>query len=86
MSFNAFKVRYSVTIADPNIPGLRYHTMIFVITNSNNSKFIHYVTGDLMTGIRYERKIDKTSEESDTFHNKKFLGKIRATNYPIKVN
>src|SRR2546423_2374237 len=57
MSFNAFKARYSIAIPDPEMPGPRYHTVIFVATNSDGSGFIHHVTGDLVTGMRYERKI-----------------------------
>ena len=56
--------------------GPRYHIVIFVIINSNGSKFIHHITGDLMTGMRYERKIGKIPEESGTFHSKELLGKI----------
>jgi hypothetical protein len=63
MSFNAFKARHSIAI-----PGPRYHTVIFVATNSDNSRFIHHVTGDLVTGMRYERKVGKISEESGTFY------------------
>jgi hypothetical protein len=45
-------------------------------TASDGSGFIHYITGDLIIGIRYERKIGKILEESGTFHDKKLLGKI----------
>ena len=86
MSFNAFKARYSIAIPGPEIPGPRYHTVIFVATNSDNSRFIHHVTGDLVTGMRYERKIGKIPEESGTFHSKELLGKIQATDYPARVD
>jgi hypothetical protein len=76
MSFNAFKVRYSIAISDPDILSPRYHIVIFVATNSDGSGFIHHVTGDLITGMRYERKIGKMPEESGIFHNKELLGKI----------
>ena len=48
--------------------------------------FIHHVTGDLVTGMRYERKIGKIPEESGTFHSKELLGKIQATDYPARVD
>jgi hypothetical protein len=86
MSFNAFKARYSIAIPDPEIPGPRYHTVIFVTTNSNNFRFIHHVTGDLMTGMRCERKIGKIPEESGTFYSKELLGKIQATDYSARVD
>jgi len=57
------------------MPSPRYHTVIFVGTNSDGSGFIHHVTGDFVTGMRYERKIGKIPEESGTFHNKELLGK-----------
>ena len=86
MSFNAFKARYSIAIPDPEMPGPRYYTVIFVATNSDGSGFIHHVTGDLVTGMRYERKIGKIPEESGTFHSKELLGKIQATGYPARVD
>jgi hypothetical protein len=64
ISFNAFKVRYSLAIPDPDIPGPRYHIVIFVVTKFNGSKFVYYITGDLITGIRYERKISKILKKS----------------------
>jgi hypothetical protein len=76
MSFNAFKVRYSIAIADPDILGPRYYTVIFVTTNSNGFKFIYYIIGDLIIGMRYERKIGKILKEFDIFYDKKLLGKI----------
>jgi hypothetical protein len=60
--------------------------VIFVGTNSDGSGFIHHVTGDFVTGMRYERKIGKIPEESGIFHNKELLGKIQATNYPARVD
>jgi hypothetical protein len=86
MSFNVFKARYSLAIPDPDMPSPRYHTVIFVATNSDGSGFIHHVTGDLVTGMRYERKIGKMPEESGTFHNKELLGKIQAADYPTRVD
>jgi hypothetical protein len=86
MSFNAFKVRYSLAIPDPDMPGPRYHTVIFVATASDGSGFVHHITGDLVTGMRYERKIGKIPEESGTFHDKELLGKIQATDYPVRVD
>jgi hypothetical protein len=76
MSFNAFKVKYSLAIPDPDILGPRYYIMIFVVINSDGSGFVYYITGDLIIEIRYERKIGKISEESGTFYDKKLLGKI----------
>src|SRR5436309_2301486 len=58
----------------PDMPGPRYHTVVFVATNSDGSGFIHHVTGG------------KAPEESGTFHNKELLGKIQATDYPARVD
>ena len=41
---------------------------------------------NLVTGMRYERKIGKIPEESGTFHDKELLGKIQATDYPARVD
>lgn len=73
-------------MSDPDVPGTRYHTVIFVETASDGSGYIHHVTGDLVAGMRYERKLSRRPEESQTFFNKEALGMVSSTTYPQCVD
>lgn len=71
---------------DPDVPGTRYHTVIFVETNADESGFIHHVTGDLVGGMEYERKSSRRPEDSQTFYQKELLGSVLAAAYPESVD
>lgn len=80
---NVYRVQYHLAVQDPDTPGPRYHTVIFVETSKNDgSGFIHHVTGDLVTGMRYEKKPGKRPEESATFYAKSLVGTMDPSQYP----
>lgn len=43
----------------------------------------HHVTGDLVSGMKYETKPTPPPEQSASFHAKHFLGKIKESNLPV---
>lgn len=82
---NVYKVRYGpVDPPDPDVPGVRYHNVIFVETDEDGSGIIHHVTGDLVDGMHYERKPSPRPEDDDTrrFYDKEFLGTVLASSHP----
>lgn len=86
MSVYIFKVKYSLAIPDPDMPQPRYHTIIFARTNADGSGIIHHVTGDLVTGMRYESKDGRDPEKSATFFSKEYLGAIPISSYPAAID
>lgn len=85
--YNVYKVQYRLGMQDPLIPGVRYHTVIFVQTESNWGGYIHHVIGDISSrgGMTYESKSGRSPDASETFHAKHYLGQIRSTDYPTAV-
>ncbi|KIW62808.1 hypothetical protein PV04_10939 [Phialophora macrospora] len=81
MSLKVYKVR-SNTIPDPDMPGRRYHTALFVQNTDNDEGTIHQVTGDLVTGMTYEVKRAQRPEDSQDFHDKELLGTVEPSQYP----
>ncbi|KIW86584.1 uncharacterized protein Z519_12815 [Cladophialophora bantiana CBS 173.52] len=79
--FSVYKVQYRLAVQDPDMPQPRYHTVIFVETKDDKSGYIHHVTGDLVGGMRYERKPGHQPEQSQTFHGKQLLGRVRESKY-----
>lgn len=79
--FNVFKVQDGPVLSDPDLPGTRYHTVIFVETQPDGSGHKHHVTGDLVTGMHYEVQEIGRPEDSETLHDKEFLGTVLATTY-----
>lgn len=66
---NVYSTQSHLAVQDPDTPGPRYHTVIFVETDpASGSGFDHHVTGDLVTGMRYERRAAPRPEASATFH------------------
>lgn len=86
MSYNVFKIRYTIAIPDPDMPSPRYHHVIFVETQPDGSGMIHHVTGDITTGMVYATKLGRRPETSDTFYAKDFLGTIRSIDYPHEMD
>ncbi|KAF2772899.1 hypothetical protein EJ03DRAFT_265898 [Teratosphaeria nubilosa] len=68
------------------MPGLRYHTVIFVETDSSGGGQIHHVTGDLVKGMEYQRRAGRRPEASDAFHSKELIGQVALQNYPHLVD
>lgn len=83
--YAVYKLKFSLAIQDPDTTGIRYHTTLFVETSSTDgSGFIHHVTGDITSeqGMYYEKKSKGPPEQSQTFHEKQFMGYTTSTTYP----
>jgi hypothetical protein len=72
---------------DHLIPGVRYHTVVFVETDADGGGYIHHVVGDIASanGMTYQRKPGRPPQHSETFHGKVYLGQIRVCDYPNAV-
>ena len=44
---NVYKVQYHLGLQDPLIPGIEYHTGIFIETDTDGGGYIHHVIGDI---------------------------------------
>jgi hypothetical protein len=86
MSIKIYSVKYTLGLADPEMPQPRYHTVIFAETFPDGSGHIHHVTGDLVDGMSYQRKLGKNPQESQTFHQRIFLGTVPASSYPAQFD
>ncbi|XMA07256.1 hypothetical protein WAI453_000047 [Rhynchosporium graminicola] len=73
-------------MSDPDMPGPRYHNVIFVETQKDGSGIVHHVTGDITSGMVYATKQGRRPETSDTFYAKEFLGTIESVNYPAEID
>ncbi|KAG4441584.1 hypothetical protein IFR05_002969 [Cadophora sp. M221] len=86
MSYNVYKVRYTLTIPDPSMPSPRYHTVIFVATSKDGSGIVHHVIGDITSGMTYSTRDEGQPETSSTFFSKDFLGAISINDYPHEID
>ncbi|EFW20641.1 hypothetical protein D8B26_003021 [Coccidioides posadasii str. Silveira] len=84
--YEAYKVKYTLAMQDPEETETRYHTVIFIVTDDNGDGYIHHVTGDITAGMTYQPKQGKQPETSQTFHRKEFLGLVQKSKYPDEVN
>lgn len=83
--YTVWKLRFSLSLQDPDVPGVRYHTTIFVETDpTGHSGDIHHVTGDITSqqGMHYEKKFRDDPRRSRTFNSREFLGYTDASTYP----
>jgi len=83
--YTVWKLGFSLSLQDPDVPGVRYHTTIFVETNpTSHFGDLHQVTGDITSpqGMRYEKQPRADPYQSHTFHSKEFLGYVQASSYP----
>ncbi|KAF2741246.1 hypothetical protein EJ04DRAFT_530334 [Polyplosphaeria fusca] len=64
----------------------RYHNVLFVETQPEGGGQIFHVTGDLVSGMRYEQKAGQKPELSQTFYAKTNLGRIRVEDYPAHLD
>lgn len=80
--FNVYTVRDGPVMADPDVPGVRYHNVLFVETAAGGSGIVHHVTGDLVLGFHYECNKSERPEVSESFHSKEFLGTVLASSHP----
>ncbi|KAK6350272.1 hypothetical protein TWF696_006507 [Orbilia brochopaga] len=82
MSYNVYRIEYTIAVPDPDMPTPRYHNVIFVETKTDGSGTIHNVVGDLVTGMTYESEPSSRPEDSDTFFRKHYLGTVAESDYP----
>lgn len=82
--YHVYIVKSHLSIPDPDLPSPRYHTAIFVETETNGDGYAHHVTGDITSvgGMRYEKKFEARPELSDTFYSQDLLGLTDASTYP----
>lgn len=52
--YKVYKVQFPLSMADPDMPSPRYHNIIWVETVPGQTGIKHHVTGDLVSGMRYE--------------------------------
>ena len=67
--FNVFKVRYGPVMNDPDVRGVRYHTVIFVETSSDGRE----------CGTSANKPDDLKSPRHS--HNKEFIGTVLESSY-----
>lgn len=80
--YEVYKVKYYLSMQNPEETEMRYHTVIFVTTDNNGDGYIHNVNGDITTGMTYQVKRDVKPENSPSFHRKDFLGLVQKSKYP----
>ncbi|KAJ6262876.1 hypothetical protein Dda_1433 [Drechslerella dactyloides] len=85
-SYRTYRLEYELEVQDPDVPGPRFHNVIFVETNADGSGQIHHVTGDLVTGMIYQVRSETRPEVSEGFHRKYLIGTISRSDYPDKVD
>ncbi|KAF2163187.1 hypothetical protein M409DRAFT_26630 [Zasmidium cellare ATCC 36951] len=84
--YKAFKVRYHMTLSDPDMPSPRYHTIIFIETNKDLSGHVHHVIGDIVTGMKYQSTDRERPETDEAFFDKEFIGYVASETYPKAVD
>lgn len=87
-TYNVYKIQYTISMADPDMPQPRYHNVIFVQTETgvNAKGQIHHVTGDITSGMSYAVKEGKQPESSATFFSRESLGTVKVADYPHEMN
>lgn len=82
-------MQYKLGLQDPAFSETRYHTVIFIETESDGGGYTHEVTGDIASsnGMTYQTKKEQgPPEQSETFHQKYFLGWVHKYDYPSAVD
>ncbi|KAH7095648.1 hypothetical protein FB567DRAFT_35326 [Paraphoma chrysanthemicola] len=81
--YNVYKVQYPLGLQDPMMGNeTRYHTVLCVETDAEERGQVFHVTGDLVSGMRYERR---DVDPSQTYHAMTYLGRIRSEDYPERL-
>ncbi|KAJ5351903.1 hypothetical protein N7452_000877 [Penicillium brevicompactum] len=86
--YPVYKVKFRLSIQDPDMPSPRYHTILFVETNERGPRTgtKHHVTGDIVTGMQYEPTIIDDPESDENLFSKELIGHTQALNYPKRWN
>lgn len=82
--WNVFLARYSLGVADPDMPGTRYHTVLFVETGVDRSGLLHQVTGDITSdsGMCYTPQPSEFPEHSESNISCERLGFTPVSKHP----
>ncbi|KAE8322479.1 hypothetical protein BDV39DRAFT_218543 [Aspergillus sergii] len=82
--YEVFLIRTTLAMQDPDLPGPRFHTTIFVKTGPNGNGTIHEVTGDITSaeGMYYTRTPSEAPELSPEFYTSQKLGVTQACKHP----
>ncbi|KAK6351930.1 hypothetical protein TWF718_005075 [Orbilia javanica] len=77
-----------MVMQDPEMPSPRYHNTIFIETWEDGYKSGRtcHVIGDLVTGMTYNTRIDQDPELDAIFFAKHFLGILKTSDYPDRLN
>lgn len=86
--YRVFKVKFELTMQDPDMPSPRYHTIVSLETNDPEpgSGIKHHVTGDIVNGMHYESKPCDNPDEADDLHSGETIGYATALDYPQTWN
>ncbi|KAL2862532.1 uncharacterized protein BJX67DRAFT_366190 [Aspergillus lucknowensis] len=76
--------RFTLAVQDPDTPGPRYHTGIFVKTAEDGGGVFHQVTGDITSvdGMQYTPTHEPAPEISESFHSVEKIGVTPVEKYP----
>ncbi|PYI01656.1 hypothetical protein BO78DRAFT_401135 [Aspergillus sclerotiicarbonarius CBS 121057] len=83
--YPVYLIRSHLAIQDPDLPSPRYHTTIFVETDTiTGAGHIHEVDGDITSpeGMHYQSKPAASPESTETFFSRTALGLTNAAGYP----
>jgi hypothetical protein len=86
--YPVYKVKFRLSIQDPDMYQSRYHTILFIQSNEQGPRtgIKHHVTGDIVTGMHYEAVSVDDPENDENFYSKELIGHTRALNYPKNWN
>ncbi|KAF4976836.1 hypothetical protein FZEAL_6550 [Fusarium zealandicum] len=81
-----FKLKFELSLNDPDMPSPRYQTFIFVETNAQGTGTgaKHHVTGDVVKGMYYESKPYHDPERSISLFSKELTGYTSTSTYPAE--
>lgn len=80
--YEVYLARYTLAMQDPDVPGARFHTTLFVRTGAADGT-LHHVTGDITSarGMTYTPQTGRVPEHSRTFHSLTKLGVTPASKH-----
>lgn len=82
--YEVYLVRHTLAMPDPDVPGPRFHTSIFVKTAADKSGIQYHVTGDITSanGMVYNPQPKGYPEDSQSFHSLEKLGVTPVSSHP----
>lgn len=85
--YRVFKLKFKLSVQDPDITGIRFHHIIFVESGGPRDTFAGYkfhVMGDITSGMEYQSIPYHNPVKSDTEHTTEFLGYTAAKTFPTE--